>query len=283
MSRLSHLPRTTALIAEDEPLLAAALQAELARLWPELQVLASVGDGHSALAQALALQPDVLFFDVRMPGLSGLDAAAALADAWDTTTPGAKPFPALVFVTAYDQYAVQAFEAQAVDYLLKPVQPERLMKTIQKLQQSLASKRSAATDFEATMSQLRSLLPMPSSASSPPSPPNPPAPWLQHIQASVGSAIHLVPLPEVLYLEAADKYVRVLTAKREYLIRTPLKELLPQIDPARFWQIHRGTVVNHHCVELALRDDQGRLSLSLRGRPERLAVSRLFAHQFKAM
>ena len=283
MSSTPHPPRTTALIAEDEPLLAAALQAELARLWPELQVLASVGDGHSALAQALALQPDVLFFDVRMPGLSGLDAAAALADAWDTTTPGAKPFPALVFVTAYDQYAVQAFEAQAVDYLLKPVQPERLMKTIQKLQQSLASKRSAATDFEATLTQLRSLLAMPSSASSPPSPPNPPAPWLQHIQASVGSAIHLVPLPEVLYLEAADKYVRVLTAKREYLIRTPLKELLPQIDPARFWQIHRGTVVNHHCVELALRDDQGRLSLSLRGRPERLAVSRLFAHQFKAM
>ena len=283
MSSPHHPPRTTALIAEDEPLLAAALQAELARLWPELQVLASVGDGHSALAQALALQPDVLFFDVRMPGLSGLDAAAALADAWDTTTPGAKPFPALVFVTAYDQYAVQAFEAQAVDYLLKPVQPERLKKTIQKLQQSLASKRSAATDFEATLTQLRSLLAMPSSASSPPSPPNPPAPWLQHIQASVGSAIHLVPLPEVLYLEAADKYVRVLTAKREYLIRTPLKELLPQIDPARFWQIHRGTVVNHHCVESALRDDQGRLSLSLRGRPERLAVSRLFAHQFKAM
>jgi DNA-binding LytR/AlgR family response regulator len=283
MSRLSHPPRTTALIAEDEPLLATALQAELARLWPDLQVLASVRDGHSALAQALALRPDVLFFDIRMPGLSGLDAAAALADAWDTTTTGAKPFPALVFVTAYDQYAVQAFEAQAVDYLLKPVQPERLKKTLQKLQQSLASKRSSATDFEATLTQLRSLLAMPSSASSPPSPPNPPAPWLQHIQASVGSAIHLVPLPEVLYLEAADKYVRVLTAKREYLIRTPLKELLPQIDPARFWQIHRGTVVNHHCVELALRDDQGRLSLSLRGRPERLAVSRLFAHQFKAM
>ena len=280
MSSTPHPPRTTALIAEDEPLLAAALQAELARLWPELQVLASVGDGHSALAQALALQPDVLFFDVRMPGLSGLDAAAALADAWDTTTPGAKPFPALVFVTAYDQYAVQAFEAQAVDYLLKPVQPERLMKTIQKLQQSLASKRSAATDFEATMSQLRGLLEI---SSSPPSAANPASTWLQHIQASVGSAIHLVPLPEVLYLEAADKYVRVLTAKREYLIRTPLKELLPQLDPAQFWQIHRGTVVNSGSIELASRDEQGRLSLSLRGRPERLAVSRLFAGQFKAM
>ena len=277
---MSRPPRPTTLIAEDEPLLAAALQAELARLWPDLQVLASVGDGHSALEQALALRPDLLFFDIRMPGLSGLDAAAALADAWDTATPGAKPFPALVFVTAYDQYAVQAFEAQAVDYLLKPVQPERLQKTIQKLQQSLASQRSAATDFEATLAQLRGLLGVPSS---PPYPPNPPAPWLQHIQASVGSAIHLVPLPEVLYLEAADKYVRVLTAKREYLIRTPLKELLPQLDPARFWQIHRGTVVNYHCIELALRDEQGRLSLSLRGRPERLAVSRLFAGPFKAM
>ena len=274
---MSRPPRPTALIAEDEPLLAAALQAELARLWPDLQVLASVGDGHSALEQALALRPDLLFFDIRMPGLSGLDAAAALANAWDTTTPGAKPFPALVFVTAYDQYAVQAFEAQAVDYLLKPVQPERLQKTIQKLQQSLASQRSAATDFEATLAQLRGLLGVPSSPS------NPASTWLQHIQASVGSAIHLVPLPEVLYLEAADKYVRVLTAEREYLIRTPLKELLPQLNPARFWQIHRGTVVNHHCIELALRDEQGRLSLLLRGRPERLAVSRLFAGQFKAM
>ncbi len=277
---MSRPPRPTTLIAEDEPLLAAALQAELARLWPDLQVLASVGDGHSALEQALALRPDLLFFDIRMPGLSGLDAAAALADAWDTATPGAKPFPALVFVTAYDQYAVQAFEAQAVDYLLKPVQPERLQKTIQKLQQSLASQRSAATDFEATLAQLRGLLGVPSS---PPSPPNPASTWLEHIQASVGNAIHLVPLPEVLYLEAADKYVRVLTAEREYLIRTPLKELLPQLNPARFWQIHRGTVVSHHCIELALRDEQGRLSLLLRGRPERLAVSRLFAGQFKAM
>jgi DNA-binding LytR/AlgR family response regulator len=267
----------TALIAEDEPLLAAALQAELACHWPELQVLASVGDGHSAVAQALALQPDALFFDIRMPGLSGLDAAAALADAWDTTTPGAKPFPALVFVTAYDQYAVQAFEAQAVDYLLKPVQPERLKKTLQKLQKSLVSSRSAATDFEATVTQLRNLLLMPASS------PNLAAARLQHIQASVGSAIHLVPVTDVVYLEAADKYLRVLTASREYLIRTPLKELLPQLDPGLFWQIHRGTVVNSGCVALAARDEQGRLSLSLRGRTERLAVSRLFAHQFKAM
>ena len=157
----------TALIAEDEPLLAAALVAELARHWPELQVLASVGDGHSAVAQALALQPDVLFFDIRMPGISGLDAAAHLADAWDTATPGARPFPALVFVTAYDQYAVQAFDAQAMDYLLKPVQPERLKKTIEKLRLGLSSRQASATAFEATLSQLRGLLtaaPTPSSA-----------------------------------------------------------------------------------------------------------------------
>ena len=126
----------TALIAEDEPLLAAALQAELARAWPELRVLATVGDGISAVKQALALMPDVLFFDIRMPGLSGLEAAAELADQWPTTGPGACPFPALVFVTAYDQYAVQAFEAQAVDYLLKPVQAARLQKTVEKLQES---------------------------------------------------------------------------------------------------------------------------------------------------
>jgi DNA-binding LytR/AlgR family response regulator len=120
----------TALIAEDEPLLAQALQAELARAWPALTVVATVGDGASAVAQALALQPDVLFFDIRMPGMGGLEAAAELADQWVTQGPGAKPFPALVFVTAYDQYAVQAFEAQAVDYLLKPVQAARLAKTV---------------------------------------------------------------------------------------------------------------------------------------------------------
>ncbi|MEY4265771.1 MAG: hypothetical protein RIS90_306 [Pseudomonadota bacterium] len=272
--------RPTALIAEDEPLLAAALQADLARHWPELEVLASVGDGHSAVAQALALQPNVLFFDIRMPGMSGLDAAATLADAWDTGSPGAAPFPALVFVTAYDQYAVQAFETQAVDYLLKPVQAERLQKTLQKVQKNLARSRSTATDFEATLSQLRGLLAAPASS---PTPPSPSASRLQHIQASVGNAIHLVPVADVVYLEAADKYVRVLTASREYLIRTALKELLPQLDPAQFWQIHRGTVVNSGCVTLAARDEQGRLSVSLRGRPERLAVSRLFMHQFKAM
>ena len=136
---MTTIKRPTALIAEDEPLLAAALQAELAHAWPELQVLAVLGDGASAVTQAMALKPDVLFFDIRMPALSGLEAAAELVDAWDADTTE-KPFPALVFVSAYDQYAVAAFEAQAIDYLLKPLQPARLQKTIAKLQQALANR-----------------------------------------------------------------------------------------------------------------------------------------------
>ncbi|MFN4120165.1 LytR/AlgR family response regulator transcription factor [Acidovorax sp.] len=271
-----------ALIAEDEPLLAAALQHELAQAWPALQVAATVGDGLSAVQQALALQPEVLFFDIRMPGQSGLDAAAELADAW----PAGKPFPALVFVTAYDQYAVQAFEAQAVDYLLKPVQVPRLQKTVQKLQLALTSQAPAAISLEATMAQLRHLLAAPGVASAPPPPhatAGPGAAPLTMIQASSGSQIHMVPVAEVLYFEAADKYVRVLTAAREFLIRTPLKDLIAQLDPQVFWQVHRSTLVRASSITTVTRDEAGKLHLELAGRPEKLPVSRLYAHLFKAM
>jgi DNA-binding LytR/AlgR family response regulator len=268
----------TALIAEDEPLLAQALQAELARAWPTLTVVATVGDGASAVAQALALQPDVLFFDIRMPGLGGLEAATELADQWVTQGPTAKPFPALVFVTAYDQYAVQAFEAQAVDYLLKPVQSARLAKTVSKLQLSLAVPTQAAINLEAkveaTLGQLRALVGAPHATA---------APTLTVLQVSVGNTIRMVPLDEVLYFEAADKYVRVLTASHAYLIRTPLKDLLPQLDTATFWQIHRGTAVRADSIDSVTRDEAGKLTLALRGRAERLPVSRLYAHLFKAM
>ncbi|HMZ86332.1 MAG TPA: LytTR family DNA-binding domain-containing protein [Giesbergeria sp.] len=263
-----------ALIAEDEPLLAAALQQALAQAWPELQVQATVGDGLSAVRQALALRPEVLFFDIRMPGQSGLDAAAELADAW----PADRPFPALVFVTAYDQYAVQAFEAQAVDYLLKPVQAARLQKTVQKLQLALTSQAPAAINLEATLAQLRNLMAAPGLAA-----PAPPSAPLTVIQASSGNQIHLVPVAEVLYFEAADKYVRVLTAGREYLIRTPLKELAAQLDASEFWQVHRGTLVRASAIASVTRDEAGRLHLALRERPETLAVSRLYTHLFKAM
>jgi DNA-binding LytR/AlgR family response regulator len=268
----------TALIAEDEPLLAAALRAELSRAWPQLQVLAMVGDGASAFAQSLALQPDVLFFDIRMPGMDGLDAAYALAEEW----PEHKPFPQLVFITAYDQYAVQAFEAQAMDYLLKPVQAARLQKTVAKLQLALSARTADSMamqpdrHLDQTLAQLRQLL-----SAAPAG--HPPQPALRVIQASVGSAIHLVPVDEVLYFEAADKYVRVLTASHEYLIRTPLRELLPQLDGQQFWQIHRATVVRAQAIGAVSRDEAGKLWIQLRGRNERLPVSRLYAHLFKAM
>jgi DNA-binding LytR/AlgR family response regulator len=287
----------TALLAEDEPLLAAALQAELARQWPELVVLACVGDGNSAVTQSLALVPDVLFFDIRMPGQSGIDAALALADAWVTTGPQAKAFPALVFVTAYDQYAVAAFDAQAIDYVLKPVQPERLKKTVSKLQLALTNRAQAATNFiapittpslsgdallDATLAQLRHLLaatPRPDALGAA----APPAPLLTVIQASVGNTIRMVPVAEVLCFEAADKYVRVLTAEREYLIRTPLKELQEQLDTQVFWQIHRGTVVRAQAIESITRDEAGKTFLRLHGLQEKFVVSRLYSHLFKAM
>lgn len=271
---LTPHPAPSALIAEDEPLLAAALQSELARAWPELVVLAQVGDGASAVEAALRLQPNVMFFDIRMPGLSGLDAAVELADAWESRTPAGTPFPALVFVTAYDQYALAAFEAHAVDYLLKPVQAARLNKTVAKLRQALRNRSQPALDFEATLAQLRGMLD---------TQPAPVAPPLKVLQVSVGTAIRLVPVQEVLVFEAADKYVQVLTASHEYLIRTPLKDLLPQLDAADFWQIHRGTVVNATHIHAVTRDEAGKLSVSVRGRSEKLAVSRLYAHLFKAM
>lgn len=260
----------SALLAEDEPLLAQALQGELARAWPELRIAASVGDGAAAIEAALQHRPDVLFFDIRMPGLGGLEAAAELADAW----PQEVPFPALVFVTAYDQYALQAFDAQAVDYVLKPVQPVRLQKTVDRVREVLAQRAARGTDLDATLGQLRHLLQAAAPAAQP---------LLKVIQASVGNSIRMVPVDEVLYFEAADKYVRVVCADGEVLIRTPLKELLAQLDPQLFWQVHRGTVVRATAVDSVHRDDAGKLQLALRTRKERLPVSRLYAHLFKAM
>ena len=273
----------TALIAEDEPLLAAALQAELKKVWPELAVVATVGNGKAAVEQALTLKPDVVFLDIRMPGITGLEAAAELADEWPAN---GLPFPALVFVTAYDEYALQAFEAQAMDYVLKPVQTERLKRTTQRLQASLAQREILSTPaaepaMDATLAQLRALLSAPTSkASATAAEPE----RLRVIQVSVGSGIRMVPLNEVVVFEAADKYVRVLTAAHEYLIRTPLKDLLPQLDPAEFWQVHRGTVVRATAIDSVQRDEAGKTSLTLRDRAgERVAVSRVYAQRFRAM
>ena len=259
----------TAVLAEDEPLLAQALQADLARLWPALRIVAAVGDGLQAAGQALQQRPDVCFFDIRMPGQSGLEAAQALVEDW----PEGVAFPLLVFITAYDQYAVQAFQAHAVDYLLKPVDEARLAACVARLQARLAERQGAAQTLAHTVDQLRALL----------GTGGPAAPLLAVIQASVGNIVHMVPVEDVLYFEAADKYVRVITAEREYLIRTSLRELLPQLDPQRFWQIHRGTVVQARAIRTATRDESGKVFLTLHARPERLVASRLYPHLFKGM
>ena len=268
-----------ALIAEDEPLLALALQQLLGQLWPQLQIEARVADGISAVQQALQRLPDLLFLDIRMPGQSGLEAAAEIADAW----PDGQPLPAIVFVTAYDQYALAASEACAMDYVLKPVQATRLGQTVQRLQQWW-QQRQPVQGMEQGMDlamhnhrQLEQLLGLQQQLLGQ----GPAA--LQIIQASVGNHIHMVRVQDIVYLEAADKYLRVLTAAQEYLIRTPLKDLLPQLDAQQFWQIHRGTVVRAQAIASAQRDESGRLSLLLRERPEKLAVSRLYATRFKAM
>ena len=277
----------TALIAEDEPLLAQALKAELAAAWPELQVLAIAGDGRSAVREALRLLPQVLFFDIRMPGLDGLGAAAELADRWPVDE---APMPQLVFVTAYDEYAARAFETQAIDYVLKPVQPERLRKTVLRLQQALAAQQQAkpapATNDEAlerTLAQWRQVLAAAAGNGASPQPAST-AP-LKMIAASEagGSTVRMVPIGEVLYFEAADKYIRVLTATHEYLIRTPLKQLLAQLDPEIFWQVHRAVVVRSSAIEAVHRDEAGKLHLDLRGRTEKIPVSRLYGHLFRAM
>jgi DNA-binding LytR/AlgR family response regulator len=205
-----------------------------------------------------------------MPGLSGLEAARALAEDW----PEGPHFPLLVFVTAYDQYALQAFDAQAVDYLLKPVDSTRLAACVQRLQRTLATRQGAAQELQASMVQLRALL----DAAEPPA-----VPRLQVIQAQVGVTVHLVPVSEVIYFEATDKYLRVVTAEREHLIRMSLRELLPQLDPAVFWKGHRGTVVQARCIASARRDESGKAFLALKGRSEILTASRLYAHLFKGM
>ncbi|HJV68573.1 LytTR family DNA-binding domain-containing protein [Ideonella sp.] len=262
----------TALIAEDEPLLAQALQAELGRAWPGLAIVAQAPDGDSAVELALQSQPQLLFLDIRMPGRSGLEAAQAIVEDW----PAERPLPLIVFITAYDQYALQAFEASAVDYLLKPVQPARLAAACQRLRGLLVGQRPAAGALpgEQLLGQLRALLGVATPGSAPP---------LSVIQASSGSVVHMVPIEDVVYFEAADKYVRVLTAEREHLIRTSLRELLPQLDPERFWQVHRSIVIQAREIAQALRDEAGRVQLVLRRRPERISVSRIYAPRFKGM
>lgn len=254
-----------ALIAEDEPLLAAQLKGMLAEAWPELEIAHVAANGSEALEKLLALAPEVALLDIRMPGLSGLEVAEEVAD---RIAPGARP-PALVFVTAYDEFALKAFELAALDYLLKPVAMDRLARCVARLKSALAQ----PAGLDALLAQLRAV-----SAAAPAAEP------LRHIQAGVGNSVRIIPLEEVCYFRAGDKYTAVATRDgAEALIRTPLKELLARLPAARFRQVHRASIVNMDEVAEALRDDAGRVSLRLKRRKETLAVSRLYADLFRQM
>ncbi|WP_312434856.1 LytTR family DNA-binding domain-containing protein [Janthinobacterium sp.] len=287
MTDMSNATATVrALIAEDEPILSAALAHALRRLWPELQIVATCANGVEALQQGLALRPDILFLDIKMPGKTGLEAAEELAEQWDDGQQGqdGRPFPQVVFVTAYDDYALAAFEQAAADYVLKPVNDARLGKTVERLKQRL--------QVAAPAPAFATPAPVPAAA---PSDDNlarllaqlqaltPPAPRLQMVRAAVGNSVRMIALADVVYFEALDKYINVVCRDGEALIRTSLKELLPQLDPQQFWQIHRGTIVSANAIASAVRDEAGKLSLTLRGHPAQLRVSPLYAHLFRQM
>lgn len=262
-----------ALIAEDEPLLAAQFEAQLRELWPELDIADLAANGIDALRLVSERAPDIVFLDIRMPGASGLEVAAEIAD----TLGAGERVPLIVFVTAYDEYALKAFDYAAVDYLLKPVTRERLAAAVERLKLRLADTgRAPAADLERLVAQMQALLPAAA-------PRGAQADALRHIRAGSGNTVRMIPLGEVCYLQATDKYVNVVTAKGEALVRTSLKELLERLPADKFRQIHRSAVVNLDAVAAAVRDDSGRLHLHLRERKETLPVSRVFADLFKPM
>lgn len=270
----------TLLIADDEPLLARVLESELSALWPEASVVGVVHDGVAALEAARQHQPTVVFLDIRMPGMSGMEVARELVE-FDVP-------PLVVFVTAYDQFALEAFERAAVDYVLKPVQHERLEATVSRLKARLAA---AQTDTEPStaqidndrLAQLLNRLDALENPSTARAATGQQGSYLRFIKALVGQEVRIIPVDEVIYLEATDKYVNVVSTGGEALIRTSLRELAQQLDPERFWQIHRGTVVNITCVASAVPQSLGRVSLRLRDRPESLPVARQYAYLFKQM
>ena len=246
----------TALIADDEEAPREQLRAALGRLWPELQIVAASTNGAEAWDDCLAFEPAIAFLDIRMPGLTGLEVARRLSA---LATP-----PLIVFVTAFDDHALAAFDAGAVDYVLKPVDDERLAQTLARLRARLAQ---PLPDTSALQRLLASL----------PQPRTTPRP----IQASVGREVLLIPPEEVVYFEADQRYTRVVHQGGDALIRTPLRELLTQFDPEQFWQIHRSVLVNSRCIAKAIRVDEGNMVVTLRGRDERLPVSRQFQALFK--
>lgn len=269
---MTHAPtRPTAVIAEDEPVLARTLARLLAEIWPELLIVGVAEDGPSAIELAFQHTPDVMFLDIKMPGKTGLEVAEVVADDW----PDERAEPLFVFVTAYDAFAVAAFERAAVDYLLKPATAERLALTVDRLKRRLEERADApvAGAMASLMQQVQAIA-APADASTE---------RIKIIRAGVGNTIRMIPVTDVICFEATEKYVNVVTATGEALVRMSLRELMSRIDVTDFKQVHRGVVVNFNCILSATRDDIGHFSLTLRGLQRPLKVSRAFGHLFRAM
>jgi len=271
----------TAVIADDERLMREQLRARLSEAWPELVFVAEAKNGSEAVALVEEHDPDFAFLDIRMPGMTGIEAARAILDRDDNATQ-------IVFITAYDQYAVEAFEQGAIDYVLKPADRERLAKTVERLKERIerfelsdAKKPEQSLDRPDVAELLTRLAHRLDAGAGAPGSPG--MARLQWIQASVGQSLRLIPVDDVLFFQSDEKYTRVQTAQFEALIKKPIKELIDELDPDRFWQIHRATLVNAQAIAAVTRDFRGRQIVTVTGHPQKLEVSRTYTHLFKQM
>jgi len=258
------MPR--AIIADDERLMREQLRARLAEVWPELQIVAEARNGEEAVAAVAEHSPDLAFLDIRMPGMTGIEAARAIGAACH-----------VVFITAYNEYAVDAFEQGAVDYVLKPAERERLEITVARLKKRLGQRPH---DLAELLTRIEARLQDESSGAAPAAAAGGPLQW---IQASVGQQLRLIPVADILFFTSDEKYTRVQTETFEALIRKPIKELVEELDPRKFWQIHRSTIVNADAIAAVTRDFRGRQLVQVKGRPDKLEVSRNYTHLFKQM
>lgn len=249
----------TAILADDERMMRDQLRTRLHQVWPELEVLAEAKNGEEAIQLVEAHQPDFVFLDIRMPVKTGLEAARAI---------GGKAH--VVFITAYDQYAIEAFDQGAIDYVMKPADVERLSRTVERLKARLAA--GAPNDMSAMLNQLAQQMGL-----------KPKPNYLNWIQASIGQELRLIPVEDILFFQSDEKYTRVQTATYEALIRKPVRDLAEELDPALFWQIHRATLVNAKAIAGVVRDMRGRHLVQIKGLNEKLEVSRSFVHLFKQM
>ena len=267
-------PGPRAVIADDERLMREQLRARLAEVWPALQIVAEAKNGLEAVDLVQQHRPDIVFLDIRMPGLTGVDAARQILQ---MEIGEDEVLPEIVFITAYDQYAVQAFEQGVADYVLKPAERDRLALTVARIQQRLAGRDQAEAPTAPPVQQLLHQL----AAQLTPGGAGPR--YLEWIQATVGQAIQMIPVAEVLFFISDEKYTRVQTGSTEALIRKPIKELVDELDPHLFWQIHRSTLVNVKAIAGISRDFRGRQIVGVKGHPEKLEVSRSYTHLFKGM